>query len=783
MGFQVAARTILELGAELISSDSIALYELIKNSYDAGSKRATIDITTVFRFSELRNAIQRINRARARVASGEDELNELQVLQAEIVAKIDRTAPEEAVAEFSSTIGAALDLEDLERQLATAFDTLNFIEVKDTGDGMSLADLSVVFMTIGTTSRLTDNSGRQYVGGKGIGRLSAMRLGDRLDVKTSTMGETHWNRLDIDWRLFSHSSSELLSKVVIEPYVAEVKSDHSIKGTELKISALKADWDRDRVGRLATRFFDRLFDPFGTRPRYPLVVKVNGLEVNIPAFDNDVLAEAQAKATITYTVNDGNPRLVLAMDYIARGRTKVEVWDRDDILGITSREDISVAAIESLGGFTAHLHWFNRQKLKAIEGYGDREKVKDTINHWANGLLMYRDGFRVNPYGNPDDDWMGVDARALSAGGYKVNRKQLVGAVYITARGNPHLIDQTNREGLRSNEEKTLLVLLLQKAVTDNFKRFLNEVEKEYRRSSRMTVAETEQYLDRVDAKMKETIRTLSRVLPDDQNEELVFLSTTFEELQDRLSDAKVALSNAERDQRDLVDLAGVGLQVEIVAHELARVTRRTLDLINELRAEPLPARAVSTFGAVESQMLVIRKRLDVLDPLGPSSRNRKAKLNLIEVVDQVVASHEDQFDRFGIVCKIQTFPSGATSFEMRAVKGMIVQVLENLIDNSVFWLRQKMRAEPSFRPRIDISINVHDGEIQVTDNGPGVAPARAEEIFRPFVTFKPPGEGKGLGLFISREIARRHSGELYLRDETSADGKLRTFVLDVDGN
>ena len=43
MTFKVAARTILQLGSELISSDSIAFYELIKNGFDAGSSRVEIE--------------------------------------------------------------------------------------------------------------------------------------------------------------------------------------------------------------------------------------------------------------------------------------------------------------------------------------------------------------------------------------------------------------------------------------------------------------------------------------------------------------------------------------------------------------------------------------------------------------------------------------------------------------------------------------------------------------------------------------------------------------------
>ena len=96
MAFRVAARTIIELGAELISSDSIALYELIKNAYDARSTRVHIDIRTVFRFSDLRDSEQRIEAARARIRRGDlDEGEALEALRRGMIGLIDGTAETE----------------------------------------------------------------------------------------------------------------------------------------------------------------------------------------------------------------------------------------------------------------------------------------------------------------------------------------------------------------------------------------------------------------------------------------------------------------------------------------------------------------------------------------------------------------------------------------------------------------------------------------------------------------------------------------------------------------
>lgn len=781
MAFKVAARTIIELGAELISSDAIALYELIKNAYDARSRRAQISIQSVFRYSDLRDTRQRITAAGIRVrARKQTESEAVEAVRRIVIGQIDGSASSEIQDEFRSAIDDADTLDELHDNLAAAYERLNRIDIVDTGDGMSLDELDSVFLTIGTTSRLTgDRDGDPYAGGKGIGRLSAMRLGDVLEVRSSRRGETYWNRLSIDWRMFTHTDQEDLEDIDIAPIQGRQKSDSDRQGTRLRIRGLKADWDQARVKRMVSRYFDRLFDPFQGRPRYPLIISVNGVEIDIPAFDREVLQEAQAKATIGYTTSDG-PRLSLDIDYLARGRTTVEVWDEADILGITSGEDISVAALRSLGPFEASFHWFNRQRIKGIEGYGDRNQVRDTVNAWANGLLMYRDGFRVNPYGNPDDDWLGIDTRALSSGGYKVNRKQLVGAVYITSRGNPELIDQTNREGLRANEEKTLLVLLLRKAITENFKRFLNDVEKEERKSVRMDAAETSEYLETVSAKVRNAMKTLRNVTSQEHRSEIVLLESTFGDLQRRLTEARNAIASAERDQRDLVDLAGVGLQVEIVAHELSRVTRHTLDAIGSLEDADLPERVIDAFESIASQMLVMRRRLDVLDPLGPNSRNSKKKVDLGDLVATVISSHEDQFARYGIEAQVNVIGVGA--FQVRAVEGMLVQVLENLLDNAVFWLRQKLRAEPDFGPEILVEIDASAREVRITDNGPGVPSQRADEIFKPFVSFKPPGSGKGLGLYISREIARRHSSDLYMADEPDDHDRLHTFILDIDG-
>ncbi len=779
MAFKVAARMILELGAELISSDGIALYELIKNSYDAGSRRVKIAFISVIKNSRVRDLIQKLDDAEHQ-GLGNIYLSRV---KREIAASVDETASPELVEELIQCIEQANSFSELRNSLVSAANRLNSIEIVDTGDGMSLLELKDKFLTIGTRSRLEGSAKKKFVGGKGIGRLSSMRLGDMLTVITSRAGELHENVLEIDWSQFSHTSDQTIEEIKVVAKKGKLKSDPTSKGTRLIIRSLKSDWDYLRLERLSTNQFDRLFDPFSGVARYPLIISINSKKVKIPGFDETILAEAQAEVTIDYLADvGGQSRLTLKIDYHAQARTKVEVWDEVDLLGLTSQEDVSVHAFKTLGDFNAKFYWFNRQKLRAIDGWGDRNKVRDEVNHWANGLLMYRDGFRVYPYGNPDDDWLGLDAKAFGSAGYKVNRKQIIGAVNITASSNPFLIDQTNREGLRATEEKAVLVLLLRDAISEKFKLFLNDVEKEIKKAKRMTAAQGEDFLKKINNDVGHAFQALNKVVLRENKSDVELIRESFFALQDRFNLACESITTAERDQRDLVHLAGIGLLIEIVSHELGRVVRRTLDLISEIDRDEVSHGVGLTLDSVGSQMLVIRKRLDLMDPLSPSARQKKEKFDLVSLVRDIIESHSEQFKRARIKCTVSVVSKRRQEqIQVRAVKGMIVQILENLIDNSVFWLGQSLRADPSYDAKITVEIDGDSNQLRIQDSGPGIPVSRSEEVFKPFVTFKPPGLGKGLGLYISKEVARYHGANLYLAAEDVINDRLHTFVLDID--
>jgi signal transduction histidine kinase len=116
----------------------------------------------------------------------------------------------------------------------------------------------------------------------------------------------------------------------------------------------------------------------------------------------------------------------------------------------------------------------------------------------------------------------------------------------------------------------------------------------------------------------------------------------------------------------------------------------------------------------------------------------------------------------------------------VRMNRGRLLQVLDNLVRNSVYWLRRGVAAMNVDRPK-EIRVKVVADGFILLDSGPGVDPAYEESIFEMFVTAKPAKErGQGLGLFIVTQLLAADGCEIYLGPERNKDGNRNRFVVNL---
>lgn len=776
MGFKVTARTILQLGAELISSDAIAFYELIKNAFDAESQTVEVRIVKRLEFGFIEEKLTELDRKSI-------DNSELEQIKQEVLRHTINDSYR--LEEYISLIENSSTKEKLKKRIERS----NYILFRDKGTGMSLDDLDSIYLTIGTRYRLKEqgyilqDSGdpRPKLGEKGIGRLSAMRLGDGLRVVTSKKGEINYNELKIDWSVFSHSSDELLENIDIRPNIGKKKDDPEVSGTDIYIYKLNREWRKEDLQQIAHQQLSKFTDPFEKKNHNFMKLWFNNEPVIIPTMKRLLFDHAHAIVEGQLSFSEGNPVLSGLIDYKLYNRQKAILVEGTHLSNIV-RNISNLSLLKNLGPFSFKFYWYNNRIVKEIDGIGTITEVRALIKSWAGGLMVYRDGFRVFPYGSLDDDWLQLDPTAFSKGGYKANRRQIIGKVEITSRNNPALIDQTNREGLRDSPEKKALILILQHILWAEFTPLLNKTEKELLTARPLDLDDIEERLLKNEERLVDNLNFLVAKFPE-INEEEKTVRTIREALmlnKSLLNDIRDERKSVKQKMEVTLHLAGLGLMVDIIAHELNRSTEHTIRTLNETSVYNLSDQTKSLFRSLESQLKTIRTRLKVLDPISQPGRQTKEFFDVYELVADLFNAHQMQFERHHISSDIEP---KALSWRIRAVRGMIIQIVENLTANSVYWLKQHKSLHPDHRAKINVFLDKDAQCIYFTDNGPGIPSQLKEEVFLPFVTTKPPGEGKGLGLYISREIAKYHGASLDLVENDFDNQRyLHTFRLNLTG-
>ncbi|GAB4356385.1 MAG: ATP-binding protein [Oricola sp.] len=236
--------------------------------------------------------------------------------------------------------------------------------------------------------------------------------------------------------------------------------------------------------------------------------------------------------------------------------------------------------------------------------------------------------------------------------------------------------------------------------------------------------------------------------------------------------------------QRMLVSekMAALGRLVAGVAHELNNPISFVFGNMYALKryGEALTKYLAACDGAGgREEMEVLRKQLKidrVLHDIGPlvdgTLEGAERVRDIVQDLRRFSSNQEETLETFNVTRLVRTAADWVIKtqrvkpsvrldipdrLEIRGRKGQLHQIIVNLVQNAADVLEGDPDGE------IVISGEKADGEvvIRVTDNGPGIPPDRIDKIFEPFFTTKPIGEGTGLGLYVSYNMAIKQGGDL----------------------
>lgn len=728
--FTVDTHLFRELGELLVGRDSTALVELIKNSYDADSSYAVVD-----------------------AGSLNDPLK-------------------------------------------------GWIEVSDDGVGMTPDVFNDGFLRIASRrksggTRRSPVHGRKITGEKGIGRLAAHKLAKVLTVVSiprSGFG-TQGVSATIDWG--SIEDVETFDELGEIP-VKEIERESKAGGTRIRLTELRRPWTAAELGRFLAEV-----ESF----------EAPDLLVRDLRNDSDVAGPLIVGTPVVRDVSNKDPGFLVDLrgDFDRGDDYWSALWSEVDwVLEIDATADgvdYSVAPTRFYlkGEPNAEGAKFTGVHPDPDDGISFQARVliregairdKQTLS-WArrvSGVRVYHEGFRVLPYGEPGDDWIGIEQRStrrsrdldwledarLDAGDavtdeglQSPSNSSLVGGVFLTEERAPGLRMLVNREGFVPERSFYVMREIVRVGV---------DLSTRVRAAASLPRRETRRALRR-----EETSDTTS-----DESGDVPSLQTSLERLGDLVRTANESLDSGDvpaarealkgaatqaeevtsvtgamiAERAMLRVLASIGLQMSAFVHETNTTLRMAGDLeseVSELRESDQGSTSNrKDLARIARALADLRRNVErqasfLLDVVTPDARRRRTAQPLRMRFDAAAALLEDRARKRGVSID-NDIPATLRSPPMFSAE--VTTVFANLLTNAV------KAAGEGGQILATGSLEGKEVRVVIANTGEAVDLEAAERWFRPFesttVEIDPLlGRGLGLGLPITRSVVEEYGGDV----------------------
>lgn len=212
------------------------------------------------------------------------------------------------------------------------------------------------------------------------------------------------------------------------------------------------------------------------------------------------------------------------------------------------------------------------------------------------------------------------------------------------------------------------------------------------------------------------------------------------------------------------------------LADRLAEQTKEINDYLK--RHKIIDAKITAYTEYVHSAISTLRKQLSHLAPSLRYIREKKEEISTHKFFEEIRDYYTSgRFKQSGIEIDLE---KPFDDFTVVINKGKLTQIVDNIVLNSDYWLREAVRRGEIKNPKI--TVKSKEPFILISDNGFGVDPSVELSMFQPFVTTKPKNIGRGLGLFIVRELLDSSGCSITLLPDRNEFGRRYIFQIDFTG-
>jgi signal transduction histidine kinase len=206
------------------------------------------------------------------------------------------------------------------------------------------------------------------------------------------------------------------------------------------------------------------------------------------------------------------------------------------------------------------------------------------------------------------------------------------------------------------------------------------------------------------------------------------------------------------------------GLSVETSSHDMMSVMSKGLDaiefLIKEVKGNIVSeTEIVNSLLKIKEMFVFVESQMKNIQLLFKSSKQRRREIQVMPMIDKVKSIYKRTLEREQIELRINQI---GTSVSAKCTDAVLLQLFINLFDNSIYWLNTP-RTDGQNK-KIQITLDGNTQQVIFSDNGAGINEVDKPYIFEAFYSGKG-DEGRGLGLYIARQLLTRMGYSIDLAD------------------